>query len=181
MAKSSIKIARRYARALIGLYQVSELESVKESLNQLSGIWQENAELREALENPALNLNERMDAAAQIASRVRPSDQSFSNLVKILLERRRMPDLPQIAASFSDMVAGIKNLLSLKVTSAFPIAQDESEEFQKHLEKEFGSLASVEWNVDKELIGGLRVKAGDRLLDGSLRGSLEKLQTTLMA
>lgn len=180
MAKGSIRIARRYAKALLSLYEPSKLETVRQGLFEIARIWSEDESLQSALLNPANSNADRRKVLVAIADKVMPGDKHFANFLPLLLEAGRIGSISLVAEAFSQMIDELKNLLSLKVTSASKISSDEVNSFNASLEKEFGSLASVEWLVDEELIGGMRVRAGDRLLDGSVRGALERLQASLL-
>lgn len=180
MSKQAGKVAKRYARALLASYQASQLDTVDESLKALAKLWEESEELRTTLKNPAFNLNQRSDAWSELAKRVRSGDQQFLNFCLVLLQRGRLDDLPAISDAFSSLILELKNLLSVRVTSAFPLAEDEKRSFQESLQHEFGSLASLEWNVDGSLLGGTKVQVGDRLLDTSVRGALDRLKADLI-
>lgn len=150
-------------------------------MQSLADTWEKNSELRSALTNPAFNIEQRIDAAKQIALNIRPGDEKFSNFVCLLCESSRLNNLPLISDAFSGIVAELKKILALEVTSAFEISAAERESFTDRIQKEFGSLASVKWHLDPEIIGGLRVRAGDRLLDNSIKGALNRLENTLLA
>jgi F-type H+-transporting ATPase subunit delta len=180
MSKAHGKVSKRYARALFELYDSSSVEGVRDSLSAMATIWSTNTELREGLRNPAHPLKERVQALGDIAQRMRAGDKTFANFLTVLLDNGRIGALPGIATSFSAMVDELKRRLSLEITSAFPIEENEKQETVTRIQREFGSLASVSWNVNPEIIGGLIVKAGDRLLDTSVSGALENLQESLL-
>ena len=181
MAKGSIRIAKRYAKALIALYEPSQLESVRESLKAISQIWSENSLLQNSLLNPANSVQDRQEVLKALAGKVRSGDTNFLNFLLLLLESKRLSSISMIAEAFSQLVDELKKLLSLKVSSASQVSEDEMNSFKSKIEKDFGSLVTVDWEIDKDLIGGLRVRSGDRLLDGSVRGILERLSSSLTA
>jgi F-type H+-transporting ATPase subunit delta len=181
MAKGSIKIAGRYAKALSELYPVNELDSVQASLKEFVKVWRENPSLSEALINPAFSMNDRISAAKEVAVKIKPNDEKFANFISLLCQAGRISEVAVVTDAFSALVDRIKKLLSLKVTSAFDIGDGEKENFKNHIHKEFGSLASVEWDMNPEIIGGLRVRAGDKLLDSSIKGALQRLENTLLS
>lgn len=181
MAKGSIKIARKYAKALAELYQISELDAAQAGLKEIAGLIAGNQSLREAFVNPAFKMDERIAVANEIAGKIKPGDERFSNFISLLCQARRIAEIEVISEAFTNIVDEIKKLLSLKVTSAFDVSSQEQEDFKKHIQNEFGSLASVEWDKDADLIGGLQVRAGDKLLDSSIKGALQRLENTLLA
>ncbi len=180
MAKASIKIARRYAKSLAELYPVPELDSLEVALKELTKIWTENIELREGLSNPAFKISERISVAKEIAEKIKPNDNKFVNFTCLICESGRIAEIEQITKSFSIIVAEIKKMLSLKISSAFKIVDSEKDTFKNQIQKEFGSLASIEWDTDESLIGGMQIKAGDKLLDSSIKGALQRLESSLL-
>lgn len=174
------KISKRYARALLELCQASELEAMRDSLTQLSEALVAAPGALNALANPAYPMAERAAAIRSIAEKVRPGDPRFANFAQIVLEAGRLGALREIGRIFADMVDQLKKRLALEITSAHAIPSGEQQEMQQMIEKEFGSLASVQWSVDSKLIGGLRVRAGDKLLDSSIQGALESLEERLI-
>jgi F-type H+-transporting ATPase subunit delta len=180
VSKGSIKIARRYARALIGVYEPSKLDSIRIALNETAKTYEEIPSLQHALQNPGFSITERQSVLKTISQKIIPGNENFSNFLSLLLESGRIASIKQIATQFSIMLDDLRKLLALKVTSACKVSESEMKEFKSSIEKQFGSLASVEWFEDKNLIGGLKINAGDRLLDGSVRGSLDRLQASLM-
>jgi len=180
LKKSSHKTARRYARALFELCEPSRLEITRQALFDFTALWEESPEIRINLLNPALPLTQRSAALQTIAGRILESDPHWPGFLTLLLNNKRLGDIRAIAQAFAQIVAEVKKLLSLRISSAFALPSEEQNSISAKISSEFGSLASIEWTVDPELIGGLRIKAGDRLLDGSLKGSLDRLRTQLM-
>ncbi|MBX7142949.1 MAG: ATP synthase F1 subunit delta [Oligoflexia bacterium] len=181
MSKTAGKVSRRYARALFELCAPAQVEKMRDSLNTFAKLWQKSTELREALINPALPLAQRAAALRDIGLRIADNNETFANFLQLLLDKGRLSGIVGIATSFSKMVDELKKLLALEITSAFPLPAMEQSAIQNKIQAEFGSLASIEWRTDRALLGGLLVKSGDRLLDGSVRGSLEKVRGLLLS
>lgn len=181
MSGSGGRVAKRYAKALFDLCEISTLESVRDSLTALAQVWEQSAELRDAIKNPAFPVSERSQVLRDVAARVRSGDVVFSNFLVVLLENRRLAELSAIAANFTALVDALRHRLALEISSAFPIDESEKGELVAHIEREFGSMATVAWDVRPELIGGLIVKAGDKMLDTSVSGALEGLREKLIS
>lgn len=180
MSKTAGKVSRRYARALFDLCQPAQVEKMRDAVSAFAQLWQKSAELREALLNPALPLAQRNAALREIGLRMADNNETFANFLQLLLSKGRLAGMPGIAISFTKMVDELKRLLSLEITSAFPLPAAEQSSIQSKVQSDFGSLASIEWKVDRTLLGGLLVKSGDKLLDGSVRGSIERVRGLLM-
>jgi F-type H+-transporting ATPase subunit delta len=131
-----------------------------------------------ALANPAVSIDQRTAAVTGLLRGV--SDQ-VQNLVRLLLKRGRIEQLPKVAAEFrrlDDRRQGITNAI---VTSAAPLTQDELRALTQRLEQQTGGRIALDVQVDPSLLGGLVVRVGDRLIDGSVRGRLERLRNQLVS
>ena len=179
MKDTGIKLAKRYARAFFELFDHSQLEWVRDSLQAFTSVWNSHLDLRDAISNPSYPVSQRMEVLREICSYAGQADERFINLLQILLGNSRMDILPELTAYFAKMVDELKAILSLKITSAFPLSDHEKGEIVSRVQNEFGKLASVQWDVDPGLIGGLVVKSGDLILDNSLRGALSKIKSSL--
>ncbi len=179
MAKSLGKVAKRYASALFSNRSGAELEQLNAALSEFSKLWETDAELRGALLNPINPTTQRKAALKEISDQICPNQPSFSNFIALLLENRRLESVSQIAAVFNQLVEQFNGLLTLEVVSAFPLSHTESAEMEVKIAKALGRNATIKWQVDPDLIGGLVVKTGDRLLDGSVRNMLEQARDSL--
>lgn len=178
MATSEAKIAKRYAKALFDSCQPAKLEEMRGVVNSFARTWEANPALGEAMANPGVPRDQRAEVMKDVA-KAASTDQNFTGLISLLMSNGRISALPHVAIIFSKLVDEAKKLLALEVTSAFPLQDAERAEISARVQKDYGSLATISWKVDRALIGGLTVKSGDKLLDGSVRGSLEHARTVL--
>lgn len=179
MAGSS-KVAKRYARAVFEGSLPDSLEQTRDALAVFVKAFNENEELRLALKSPAIPMASRLAVVNEIANTVAPNNTTVANTVKLFIENGRISELEGAVESLTGMIEAWKKMRSIKVTSAFPLQQDERSEMLTQIQQMLGSSASVEWNVEPEIIGGLQVKAGDLLLDGSIKTSLEQIRASLL-
>lgn len=180
MKRSDLKIAKRYARALFDSYGNSEVEAIKVALQSFAKTFNENEELRTALANPGYPQPQRMEALREIGHFFRQDDEKFFNFLALLLRNGRLLFVADIAMYFSHLVDELRSLLSLTVVSAFPLSDPEKEEIISRIQAEHGSLATIAWEIDPLLIGGLLIKSGDLILDNSIKGSLDKMRKSLL-
>ena len=133
-------------------------------------------ELEGVLANPAIPLDQRIDTAEQVfASLTGP----VRNLVLLLVRRNRIEQLPRVAAEFRRLDDRRNGLTHATATSAAPLGADETRAITARLEELTGGRIDLETAVDPSLLGGLVVRVGDRLIDGSVRGRLERLRNQL--
>jgi len=178
--QNSEKLSRRYAKALIESCDRDSVESMRDALFSLKNLWLESQELRDAILNPANSREELSAAVGQIAQSVKPDDEIFKNFLLVLLDNDRFTSLPQISVVFSRLVDEMRKVLALEVTSASPLSEEEKTSLLEKMKVQFGSLVSVQWNTDQDIIGGLLIRSGDKLIDRSIRGSLSSLKESLL-
>lgn len=181
MAKHNPKLAKRYARALFESCDREELERFEQALGRLVESCSAGSDAATAFMNPAYPLPQRVEAARAVAEAMVPGEPRVANFVGLLVDNGRFPLLPEIAVIFSELVAEVKKLLTLEVTSAFPVPEDERRALLEKLQQEHGKMAAITWRVDSEILGGLMIRAGDKLYDTSLRSSLERARSALSA
>lgn len=178
MAKTPSKIAKRYARALFESFEPAKLEGVLSALQLLSNAWEGNESLRAVLLNPGIQVSERLAVMADLAKRA-SGEEFLSNFCQLLLENGRVALIPEVTTGFSTLLDLLKKRLALEVVSAFDIDSTEREQVLEQVRRDFGGLATIQWSVDPAIIGGLRIQAGDMLLDSSIAGALADLRANL--
>ncbi len=171
--------ARRYAEAAFEVaLRDDAVEAWRRELDAAASILGDEQVLH-GLMNPAMPLDER-DA---IVSRALDGQVSrpVLNLVLLLLRRGRIELLPRVAAEFDRLDDERLGITHATATSAAPLAEDEVRALTSRLERLTGGTVALELKVDSDIIGGLIVRVGDRLIDGSVRGRLERLRSRLVA
>jgi F-type H+-transporting ATPase subunit delta len=103
------------------------------------------------------------------------------NLILLLLRRGRIRQLPRVAAEFRRLDDMRNNVVHAIATSASPLDDAELRAITARLEQMSGGEVALETAVDPDLIGGVVVRIGDRLIDGSVRGRLERLRNQLVS
>jgi F-type H+-transporting ATPase subunit delta len=101
------------------------------------------------------------------------------NLMALLIRRGRFDQLPAVAAEFRRLHRRREGIVEAMVTSAAPLDAAEVTALEQRLATMAGARIELSQRIDASLIGGLQVRLGDRLLDGSVRGRLERLRTRL--
>ncbi len=189
MGKESSKIAFQYAQALFKSVEKDELEVVGEALFELSELHKESEDFRMSLLNPGIPSSQRIEVVQELlkiqqskfANISEGAFQKYSNFLLLMVDNARLKYICEVSAEFEALLIKLKENLSLKIESAFELPTDERRDIQTKIEKDFSKLATISWSVNPELLGGLVVKLGDRVLDNSIKGSLEKLRSELMA
>jgi F-type H+-transporting ATPase subunit delta len=167
---------RRYAEAAfeIGLRD----DTIDTWRGELDGAAKtlESGELEGTLANPAIPLDQRIAAAEGVYESL---SQPVRNLVVLLVRRGRIEQLPRVAAEFRRLDDRRKGIVHATATSAAPLDADEVKAIVARLEQITGGTVELETGIDKDLLGGVVVRVGDQLIDGSVRGRLERLRHQL--
>ncbi|MDJ0939174.1 MAG: F0F1 ATP synthase subunit delta [Woeseiaceae bacterium] len=178
-------IARPYAQAAFEIaHESGELAAWSESLG-IAGELLADGQVADYLSDPALNDERRLEfltglfssAGAKLLS---GGDRRGTNFLKLLLEYGRTAVLPEIAEHFEALKANIENSVDVTVTSATPISAAQQQAIATALEARFGRSVTIETQLDENLIGGAVIRAGDVVIDGSLRNRLDGLTNALI-
>jgi len=105
--------------------------------------------------------------------------QEGANFLHVLAENRRLELLPQIEALFDARKRHHQNALDIKIVSAYAVSAIQQRRLSEALGAYFGKSVSLTTEKDPHLIGGVKIKAGDRVIDYSLRGELDRLAAQL--
>lgn len=108
-------------------------------------------------------------------------DENGRNFVSLLAQNRRLGFLPEIAELFARMKADVENAVDVEVVAASPLSADQESRYAAALQKKLGRQVRLHTKVDGSLLGGAVLRAGDLVIDGSLKGRLERLATELTA
>ena len=139
------------------------------------------------LGNPSLTDEQRLSFLAGLfesagtSTSVFGGDAKGTNFLKLLLEYGRVNVLPEIAEHFDALKAKVENTVDVVVTTAAKLGDDQRQAIVKALEARLGRDVRIETEIDESLIGGAVIRAGDVVIDGSLRSRLTSLSNALIA
>ena len=166
-------LARPYAKAAFNYALAQQdLQGWSSTLNVLAAVCAKD-KVKAALSSPALTAEQQMATLANICG----SDlkESAKNFIGLLAENKRLLLLPTIAEQFEILKNKQEQLSQVLITSAFELAEDTQSNLAKALEKKLNCSVEVSTAVDNNLIGGAVIRAGDLVIDSSVRGRLSKL------
>lgn len=170
-------LARRYARAVFEAAQeAGATDAVGQDLRTLAAALADD-ELMQALADPQLS-RERLGAAlGKVTQSAHPLVQ---NLVRVAVERRRETLLPDLPEAFDGFAREARGEVHGVVETAKPMSDGEVGDLATKVSASLGQKVSLSARVVPELIGGVRVRVGNTLYDGSVAGALEDLERRLM-
>ena len=106
-------------------------------------------------------------------------DAGMQNFVRVLAENHRLLLLPEIAAHYEELRSEVENTVDVEVVSAVALNADQQDTLSKALSTRLKRKVRMHTSVDADLLGGAVVRAGDLVIDGSLKGRLQRLATDL--
>jgi F-type H+-transporting ATPase subunit delta len=168
---------RTYAKALFDAAQGQRrLERVREELSDFVAATNEVPELRALLLNPQLDPRARVSALEAILG---DADELVRNFLLLVAERGRSAELGDIQREFERLVAREAGQLTVDLTTAVELSDDEAHGIVKQIEEASGRPVEAERHVDADLIGGLVLQVGSQRVDASVRGRLQRLRQEL--
>jgi F-type H+-transporting ATPase subunit delta len=173
-----ITVARPYAKAAFEFAVESQaLDSWHEMLVFAAQVVK-NQDMRAFLSGSS-SANKMAEVFSQICGE-QLNDKGL-NLVKILAENGRLPVLPAVADLFAEMHAEYSKEISVDITSAVVLVAEQVNKLSAALEKRLERKVNLNCSVDASLVGGLIIKAGDVVIDSTIRGKLNRLADTLQS
>ena len=170
-------VARPYTKAAFeSAREQKSLDQWSEMLGQAAQAAQDE-QVAELLRNPALAAEQKAGLILDIcADKLSEQGQNF---VKILAENKRLPVLPEISALFERLKAEQQKSVDVEVTSAFALTKEQQTKLAQALGTKLDREVNITSSKDASLIGGLVIRTDDLVIDGSVRGKLQKLAEAL--
>jgi F-type H+-transporting ATPase subunit delta len=174
-------LAGRYAVAMFELAQelpAADQSKLAEDLAALKILIDGSEDLQKLLKSPVISAEEQAAAMAAVLDKA-GVHQLVKNFAALVIQKRRAMAFADMAAQYGALVAGSRDEVIARVTSARDLNAGQIDALKGQLEKAVGKNVIVENETDADLLGGLVVKLGSRMIDGSLRTKLNSLKTAL--
>lgn len=172
-------LAGRYALALFELARdEKQLESVGASLEAVRRALAESGDFRMLTTSPLVGRDEAVNAVAAAAEAI-GVDPLTKNFLGVLARNRRLSQLPNVIRSFNLLAARHRGEITAEIVSAHPLDDDQVAALKQNLRVRMGRDIAVDLNVDPAILGGLVVKIGSKMIDGSIRTKLNTLATAM--
>jgi F-type H+-transporting ATPase subunit delta len=134
-------------------------------------------ELRAVLRNPQVDPQAKADLLEQLLGE---ADPLVRNFLRLVAEKGRIREIEDIAREFERLVAVEERRLSVELTTAYALSDEEAQRILKQIEDASGRKVEATQKVDPSLIGGFVLQAGSMRVDASLRGRLNRLRQELV-
>lgn len=173
------RIAKRYARAgFLWAEENKKLPALEKDIASFAEILDAVPEMSVLLETPLMSRAEQGKTMAELCKKAKISD-VLARIIGIAAENRRLNCLPAIIAALREMIAEYKGELTVEVAFATELTAQQMKKIGEILKKQFGRAVELRVTQDPELIGGIVIRAGSLMIDGSVRTQLDKLTRVL--
>jgi F-type H+-transporting ATPase subunit delta len=169
--------ARPYANAVYDLaHESSELGSWSDALANLAAVVND-AQISKLLDAPESGKNQKGELIIQVLGDKLNEQQQ--NLVRLMAENGRLKLMPDVLEQFEVARAKAENKVEAEVISAFELTAKQTGELVNTLKNKLGCEVTLTTTIDKSLIGGVVIKAGDTIIDASMKSQLNSLALSL--
>ncbi|MGE5675703.1 MAG: ATP synthase F1 subunit delta [Mycobacterium leprae] len=171
-------VARRYARALFDLAQDKGLvDQVDRELGMVVSLVGSNRQLKAVMDDVLIGPEVKRDLVEKLfTGKLSPL---VLNFVLVVVSKRREAHLPNMYRAFMDLANELRGIVEVEVRSAVPLAEETVQRLEGKLVARLGKRVRFQTQVAPELIGGLVVRVGDELMDGSVRTRLQRMRDRL--
>jgi len=167
-------LARVYARALFDVAkQKGTLDEIHEQLGQFADALEENRDMQVYFFSPYFSSAEKREG---IAKAVSGAEAELVNFLELLAEKHRMPVIFAIRRAFDELYAEERKRLAVTVTSAVELDPKVVKKIGDEIQRQTGREIELDAVVDADVLGGLVLRVGNRVLDASVRSKLDRLR-----
>jgi F-type H+-transporting ATPase subunit delta len=173
-------VASRYARALVEVVLGDQLDPAMASgqLQAFVDAVRDNDQLRKVWESPSIPVEQKralLDAIARQIGAAKP----LRNFLAVLIDHRRIPMLPQIARQFQVELDAQLGFAEAEITSSRELSQDVKRGLESQIERLTNKRVRARYDSNPALLGGVMIRVGSTIYDGSVRGQLQKMKEQL--
>lgn len=173
------RVAKRYAKALFNAaLKLNIVQSVSDDLAAITGALRNSEAFRKFMTRPETTSADKVNLLDKtLGDRVTALTLDF---VRLLIKKRRDDELTLIQLEFEQLKRDHENVVKAVITSAEELTDDQKERIIATISKRVGRTLQAEFHVDPKLIGGVKVTYDNFVLDGTVRGHLDKLRERLL-
>jgi F-type H+-transporting ATPase subunit delta len=171
----------QYANALADVVvPQGAAEPTRKQLGEFQAAYTESAELRNFMASPAVSREAKHGVVEKLVARLGAS-RILRNFLFVVVDNQRTHLLPEIAASFEQVLRQRQGVEEAEVCSAMALSDAQKKALLRNLESLTGKRIQANYSLDPELLGGAVVRIGDTIYDGSVRNQLNRLRARLTA
>lgn len=176
---TSTIVAKRYAKALLEIgREDGNYEQYGQQLGAVVALFELSPDLESVLTNPSFDLDSRKKVLETLLGKLELSP-IINNFFRLLIDRGRIGETRNIKLVYDKLLDQVNGITRAEVTTASALSDQDIDRLKESLRALAGTEVSIEVNEDPSLIGGLKARIGDLVLDGSVRTQLESLKESL--
>ena len=175
----STGIASRYATAVFELAKEgNDLEALERDIDTIDAALNSSSDFRDLINSPIYSREAQGKAITAIAEKMELGG-TFANTLKLMASKRRLFVLPHLVTALRQQIADEKGEVTADIRSARTLSDEQAAKLAETLKASVGKDVKMNVTVDENLIGGLIVKVGSKMIDTSIRSKLAALQNTM--
>ena len=172
-------ISDRYASALYDLASEKKLvDVVLDDLLFIQSMIKNNKDLKLVIKSPLIKSNDKLKILQNILKSKNPNELS-STFLKVLSKNKRFQKTVDIISQFKNINAQKRGDVLADITSAEKLSNEQQDNIKEQLRKILGDKLSLSYKVDEQIIGGLIIKVGSKMIDTSLSNKINKLKIAM--
>ncbi len=176
----STETSERYSRALYEvLKETNELDKAEKDIKSFQLIIESSPDVKNFIKDPTQTISQQNNAINIIGDKLNFS-KNLKNFLFLLIEKRRIFFVKRIFESFLKLCSKKKGELKASLISSKELSQKELDDISKELSESMGSTLKLDYKLDTELIGGLKLQLGSIMIDTSIKNQLRKYEQAML-
>lgn len=181
---AELALANQYAKALLEVAQAEggapAAEAALSQISLFAGLYRQSRDLRMALLSPVVEHGQKMRVIGRLCDAI-GAGRPVRNFLNVVTRKRRLPLLEAIRDRYQALLDETEGIVRAEVRSALPVTDGQRASLQEALARVTGGQVRCSYAVDPALVGGVAVRIGSALYDGSVRGHLDAMRRRLVS
>ena len=176
----SSETSERYSRALFEVAnETNELDKIENDVRNFQSLFNSSSEIKNFIQNPTQSKNTQNNVINLLSEKLDFS-KNLKNFFLLLIEKRRIFFVKKISESFLRLCSKKRGEIKASLISSKELSPTELDEISKDLSKSTKSIIKLDYKVDKDLIGGLKLQLGSFMIDTSIKNKLKKYEQAML-
>ena len=176
----STETSERYSRALFEvLKECNELEKAEINVRDFQLVLDNSLELKNFIKDPTQSITQQNNVINFLSDTLKFS-KNLKNFLLLLIQKRRIFFVKKIFDSFLKLCSSMRGEIKAALISSKELSKSELDEINKDLSSSMGSTLKFDYEVDKDLIGGLKLQLGSFMIDTSIKNKLKKYEKAML-
>lgn len=172
-------VEKRYAEALIRVgLKLNTLDIFQKELIGINEVINANQELKKFLNNPGFSSKDKKTVLEKLFKK--DLNPNVYNFLKLLIDKGRIKNISDIISQYIALADEIRKCLNIEVITPEEVTKEQLSKIGDKFKKQYGSMdVKIKHRIDPKIIGGVIVKIGDKMIDGSIKGKLDGMLSVL--